>query len=258
MKTYRRNHVIAMLLSLVMVFAMMPALGQVYADDPDPYDLQNATVTFDEIYHVNDEDDATPYEDWYYVVDIGMELVPEVKMGDLVLDSGSYKALYSKCAYDKAKHEWSIIDETSWTDHFPTDAGVYFCKVEGVGAYHGAYEWLDLIRVEKFINSLIVSGKTATVKYSKLKKNNQTLAASKVFKFTNKGEGKLKFALVSAKIGAKSYKNYFKVNSSTGKVTVKKGLKKGTTYTVKVNVTAAGDDTHNAYTKTVAFNIKVK
>ena len=36
MKTYRRNHVIAMLLSLVMVFAMMPMLSQVYADDPDP------------------------------------------------------------------------------------------------------------------------------------------------------------------------------------------------------------------------------
>lgn len=256
MKTYRRNHVIAMLLSLVMVFAMMPALGQVYADDPDPYDLKNATVSFEDLEPVSDGDN--PYfDDKFYDVFAGTELKLIVKMGDQVLDSGSYRALYSKCEFNKEIHEWKIIDENNWDDHFPTVAGVYSCKVEGVGAYHGTNVDLDYIRVNKYINSLNVSGKTATVKYSKLKKSNQILAASKVFKFTKKGEGKLKFTLKSANVGSKSFKSFFKVNSSTGKVTVKKGLKKGT-YTVKVNVTAAGDDTHASYTKTVAFKIIVK
>ena len=143
MKTYRRNHVIAMLLSLVMVFAMMPMLSQVYADDPDPYDLQNATVTFD--------------------------------------------------------------------DHKP-----------------------------------VVSGRTATVKYSKLKKNEQTLAAAKVFRFTDKSDEELKFTLVSAETGAKTFIKYFKVNSATGKVTIKQGLKEGT-YIVKVNIGPAGEDDADSF-----------
>ena len=42
-----------------------------------------------------------------------------------------------------------------------------------------------------------------------------------------------------------------------GKVTVKKGLKKGT-YKIKVNITAKGDINHNALTKSVTFKVKVK
>jgi len=45
--------------------------------------------------------------------------------------------------------------------------------------------------------------------------------------------------------------------SKAGKVTVKKGLKKGT-YKVKVNVTAAGDANHNAVTKLATVRIRVK
>ena len=47
------------------------------------------------------------------------------------------------------------------------------------------------------------------------------------------------------------------IAKSTGKVTVKKGLKKGT-YKVKVKVKAAGTSNYNALTKTVTFTIKVK
>ena len=42
-----------------------------------------------------------------------------------------------------------------------------------------------------------------------------------------------------------------------GKVTVKKGLKKGT-YKVKVKVKAAGNKNYKAATKTVTFKINVK
>ena len=48
-----------------------------------------------------------------------------------------------------------------------------------------------------------------------------------------------------------------KVNKKTGKITLKKGLKKGK-YTVTVKVTAKGDDWYNAGTKTVKVKITVK
>lgn len=50
-----------------------------------------------------------------------------------------------------------------------------------------------------------------------------------------------------AGVTKKKFKKYFKVNAKSGRITVKKGLKKGT-YKVKVRVTAAGDANHNAAT----------
>ena len=47
------------------------------------------------------------------------------------------------------------------------------------------------------------------------------------------------------------------INKKTGKVTVKKGLKKGT-YKVKVNITASGTATYEKATKTVTFRIRGK
>ena len=53
------------------------------------------------------------------------------------------------------------------------------------------------------------------------------------------------------------FKKYFKINKTTGKVTVKKGLKKGT-YKIKVKVSAAGDNNYKSGNKTVTLTIKVK
>ena len=90
------------------------------------------------------------------------------------------------------------------------------------------------------------------------KKKTQKLAATKVIKFVNKGQGKLSYKLVSAKKGKKNFKKYIKVNSKTGKVTVKKGLKKGI-YKVKIKVKAAGNAKYKASSwKTLTFKIKVK
>ena len=45
--------------------------------------------------------------------------------------------------------------------------------------------------------------------------------------------------------------------SKTGKVTIKKGLKKGK-YTVSVKVNAAGNNNYKALTKTVKLKVRVK
>ena len=103
----------------------------------------------------------------------------------------------------------------------------------------------------KYKSKLSVKGKTATVKYSKVKKKNQTLDVSKVLTFVDKGQGKLTYAKVSGN-------SKILINKTTGTITVKKKLKKKT-YTVKVKVMASGDNSCNpSGWKTVTFKIKVK
>ncbi|MEE3467572.1 MAG: Ig-like domain-containing protein [Eubacterium sp.] len=98
----------------------------------------------------------------------------------------------------------------------------------------------------KLANTIKVTGKTASVKYSK--KKAKTLAASKVVT-VKKAQGSVTY---------KKTKGNAKITiAKSGKVTIKKGLKKGT-YTVKVKVTAAGNESYKAGSKTVSFKIKVK
>ncbi|MCR5340102.1 MAG: InlB B-repeat-containing protein, partial [Saccharofermentans sp.] len=102
-------------------------------------------------------------------------------------------------------------------------------------------------------NTLSVKGKTAKVKYSKLRRKKQTLSVGKVISFTNRGQGSLTYVKVS---GSKK----ISINKTTGKVTIKKrGLKRRKTYSVKVRVMASGNENYSASTwKYVTFKIKVK
>ena len=104
--------------------------------------------------------------------------------------------------------------------------------------------------ITKRTNPLAAKGKKATVKFKKLKKKNRKLAVSKVIKYSSKGMGTLTYVKAS---GNKK----ITINKKTGKVTVKKGLKKGT-YKVKVNITASGTSTYEKATISVTFRIRVK
>ena len=106
------------------------------------------------------------------------------------------------------------------------------------------------VKVNKAANTLKVKGRTAAVEYKKVKNKAQSLKVSKVIKVTRKGQGKLSYAKTS---GSKK----ITINKKTGKVTVKKGLKKGT-YKVKVKVTAAGNANYRKATKKVTLKIRVK
>lgn len=108
----------------------------------------------------------------------------------------------------------------------------------------------------KYANTIKVTAKKPTLKYKKLKKKAQSISAKKAMTVKD-AKGKLSYKFSSAKKGKKNFKKYFKVSSKSGKITVKKKLKKGT-YTVKIKVTAAGDDTYKAGTKTVSIKVKVK
>ena len=161
------------------------------------------------------------------------------------VDSGEYYTITGNTATNAGSYTatLSLKDNTKykWSDGTTADKKV---------------KWT----ISKAANPLKVSAKTATVKYSKLKKKTQTLAVTKVIKFTKKLNDKKTYTLVSAKKGSKSFKKYFKINKTTGKVTIKKNskMKKGT-YKVKVKVKALGNSNYKASSvKAVTFTIKVK
>ena len=140
-----------------------------------------------------------------------------------------------------------------------TKAGSYTAKATLKTNANCTYKWTDGTTAAKAIkwtinkaaNTLKISAKTATVKYSKVKKKAQYLGVTSVIKFTNKGQGTKTYI-------KKSGNKKITIAKTTGKVTVKKGLKKGT-YKVKVKVKAAGNTNYKASAwKSVTFKITVK
>ncbi len=145
-----------------------------------------------------------------------------------------------------------------------TNAGTYTAKATLKSNANYTYKWSDETTAAKTIewtinkaaNPLSVKAKTATVKgctkgkNGKLKKT-KTLKADNVIGFTNKGQGAKTYI-------KKSGDKKITIAKKTGKVTVKKGLKKGT-YKVRVNVKAAGNANYKASkVKTVTFKLIVK
>ena len=136
------------------------------------------------------------------------------------------------------------------------NVGTASVTITGKGNFTGKVE--KTFKINKAANPLTIKPRTVTVKYSKLKKKAQTLAATKVINYTKDAKDKKAYTLSSVKKGKKDFKKYFKIDKSTGKVTIKKGLKKGT-YKGKVKIKALGNDNYKASAvKTVTFTIKIK
>ncbi|MBR3149786.1 MAG: cadherin repeat domain-containing protein [Eubacterium sp.] len=131
-------------------------------------------------------------------------------------------------------------------------AGTYYVKVVSANSYNLKSSSKYTLTVNELIvknNPLTAKGKTVKLKYSKLKKNKQTIARKKAIAVSNaKGTVTYKKVKGNKKIT---------INKTSGKITVKKGLKKGT-YKVKVKVKAAGNTYYKAGSKTVTVTIKVK
>lgn len=154
--------------------------------------------------------------------------------------------------------------KTGWNDSVPQkkEAGTYYVWYRATGdATHSNSEAKCCTAVIKDApimkdNTLSIKGKTIKVKYKKLKKKSQKIKAKKYIKFKNKGQGKLKYKLV--KVKKSKYKKYFKINKKTGKLIIKKKLKKGK-YKLTVKVMASGDASHKASGwKSVTIKVRVK
>lgn len=136
-----------------------------------------------------------------------------------------------------------------WSDADSKKVGKYSVKITGKGDYD---DFITVTyKIVKAKNPLKVSLKKGTqnVKYSKLKKKDQTIKLATYLK-VSKNKGAVTYSKVKGKTG-------IKVDKKTGKITVKKGLKKGK-YTVKIKATAAGNGSYKAGSKTVTLTINVK
>lgn len=158
----------------------------------------------------------------------------------------------------KVHGTWKTLkDGTDYSVSYKNNknAGTASVLITGKGNFKGTVT--KTFKIKKAANPLNVKGKTAQVKLSKLNNADQKLAAKKYIKTVKKGQGTMKYTLSSAKKGSKDFKKSFKINSKTGKLTVRKGLKKGT-YTLKVKVQAKGNTNYKkSAVKTVTVKIKV-
>jgi len=135
-----------------------------------------------------------------------------------------------------------------------TSVGIYYCDV----MLDDGYLWSDGTTAPKTIkwqilkapNPMKLNTKTATVKRSAVKKKAQKLKRTKVLTFTKGAKGKVTYTKLSGS-------GKLSIAKSTGTITVKKNTKKGT-YSIKVKVKAAGNDSYKALSKNVTLKVRVK
>ena len=128
-----------------------------------------------------------------------------------------------------------------------TNAGTATITFKGKGSYKGT-KLTKTFTINKAANTFAAKlvKKKQTAKYGK----KTTFKAAKLFKVTkNVSGGKVTYKKVSGKKKITITK--------AGKLTVKKGLKKGT-YKVKVRLTAAATKNYKKATKTLTLKVKVK
>ena len=106
------------------------------------------------------------------------------------------------------------------------------------------------VKVLKGQNPMVVKTKTKKVSYSKVKKKSRSVKGGIVF--ASAPAGKVTYTKVK-----KGSSKRLSINKKTGKITVKKGTKRGT-YKIKVKVKAKGNASYNSATKTVTVKVKVK
>ena len=134
-----------------------------------------------------------------------------------------------------------------------TPAGTYTLKIKVTDPGNDNYKGANVTKsvkvvVNKAANTLTVAAKSSTL--SAKAKSATTFAASKAF---NVKKNVSKGAVTYTKTSGNS-----KITvASNGKVTVAKGLKAGSTYTVKVKATSAATDNYKAATATITLKIKV-
>ena len=152
--------------------------------------------------------------------------------------------------------------KNGWSKTIPqkTEAGTYYVWYRAYGdnihSNSDAKCCTAVIKNGPKDNILSLKAKNVKVKYKKLKKKPQKIKAKKYIKFKNKGQGKLTYKLV--KVKKAKFKKYFKINKKTGKLTIKKKLKKGKyKVTVKVKAVGNGDYNQSAWKK-ITIKVKVK
>ena len=230
--------------------------GNAVASDPGTYQVR-AKLERQDIKWITDEEGGRTTEDQIIEFTILDPVSLENAKVALSKTSFTYNTKVQKPVIDTIK-DLTLTEGTDytvkWSNPSSTNAGTYTVTITGIGGYTGTTK--ATYKIDKAANPLTAKGRKVTIKYSKLKKKAQVLKATKAIRFTRKGQGTMFYKLLS--VNKKKFKKYFKINGKTGKITVKKGLKKGT-YKVKARIRAAGNGNYNISAwKTVTFKIQVK
>jgi hypothetical protein len=130
-----------------------------------------------------------------------------------------------------------------------TNAGTGTATITGKGNYIDSVA--KTFTINKASQTVKVKAKTFKIKKSKVAKKKQTIAAKKVTK-SNSAKTKITYSLQKANKSKKKFKV-----ASSGKITVAKGLKKGT-YKLTIKAAAAADKNYKAASKTFKVTITVK
>ena len=195
----------------------------------------------------------------------GFDLRNRASLNIMVGGNASSYAMYES-SFGRSKISWDSALQMSTSDAHAfeyirlsqevTDLGA---MVSTDGNSDNAVHWdrttrltqYKYVRFPETADSVIIpvsiKGRTVTVKYSQLKKKNQTIRLPKAITIKN-AEDYVRFAKVS---GNKK----ITINKKTGAITVRKGLKKGS-YKLKVKVTVGKSPL--SLSKTVTVKIKVK
>lgn len=102
-------------------------------------------------------------------------------------------------------------------------------------------------------NPMSVKAKTMKLSVKKVKQKKQVIAAKKALTIKN-AKGKVTYKLTS--VTKSKFRKNFSINEKNGKITIKKGTKKGT-YTLKIKVKAAGNASYLPAEKTVKVKVKI-
>ena len=129
------------------------------------------------------------------------------------------------------------------------NAGIYYVKavLKADNNYNSAVSSVAVLKIKKAANTITAKAKKTPLSANASKTT--TIKAADAF-VVKKAKGTVTYKKTSG--------NSKITVSSKGTVTVKKGLKKGSTYTVKVQVKAAGNSNYKAGTRTVTLKIKIK
>lgn len=130
------------------------------------------------------------------------------------------------------------------------DTGTYYVRatVAKDGNYCAATSAAAKFTIAKAKNTITVKASKKTAKLAAVRKKAVSVAPIAV----SKARGKVTYSRV-----AKGSSSGLKVNAKTGKITVKKGARKGT-YKIKVKVTAKGNVNYKPGSRTVTCKVTVK
>ena len=139
-----------------------------------------------------------------------------------------------------------------WSDPDSVDPGEYSLTITGNVKYTGQTE--ATYKIIKANNNIKLKARKINVKRSVLKKVPIVMPIGKAIVVQN-SVGNITYKIV--KVEKKAAAAKFAVNNKTRKLTIKRGLKKGS-YKVTFKVTAAGNDKYDQDTKNVTVPVTVK